>query len=56
MKEEHNVISHKSKFYALIMESSFINLCDSFDGERHSFLDVVVIVSVNSRDAKKQLL
>jgi hypothetical protein len=55
-KEDPSAISHKSKFYVLIAGSSSINLCDSFDDNRHSFLDVVVLVFVNSRAIEKQLL
>ncbi len=56
MKEEPIIISHKLKFYVLIAESSFIDLCDSSYDDKHSFLDVVVLVFVNSQAVEKQLL
>jgi hypothetical protein len=53
MKEKPNAICHESKFYILITESSFIDLCDYFDEDKHSFFYVVVLVFVNSRVVEK---
>ncbi len=53
MKEKPNAIPHKSKFYVLIAESSIIDLCDSFDEDKHSFLDVVVLIFMNLWVVKK---
>ncbi len=42
MKEEPIEISHNLKFFVSIMKSLFIDLCDSFDGDNPSPLDVVI--------------
>jgi hypothetical protein len=55
MKEEPNVVFHDSKFFVLIMESSFINLCDYFNKDDPS-LPVVVPIFMNSRANEKQPL
>ncbi len=48
IKEQSIVIFHNLKFSILIVESSFIDLCDSFDKDGPSPLDVV-LVFVNSQ-------
>ncbi len=53
MKEEPVAISHDLKYFDPIVESSFINLCDFFDENDPSLLDVVVHVSVNSRPVEE---
>ncbi len=55
MKEEPNVIFHNSKFYVLTTESSFINLCDSFDKDNPTLPNVVVLFFVNLQVNKEQL-
>jgi hypothetical protein len=45
MKEEPIEISHNLKFFVSIMKSLFIDLCDSFDGDNPSPLDVVIPIS-----------
>ncbi len=47
MKEEPITVSHNLKFFVSIMQSSFINLCDSFDKDNLSPPDVVVPISMN---------
>jgi hypothetical protein len=49
MKEEPNLVSHDSKFFVLMAESSFINIYDSFEEENPSLLDVVVPLYMNSQ-------
>jgi hypothetical protein len=53
MKEEPTTISHNLKFFILIVESSFIDLYDSFDEDGPSLFDVVVPISVNSQPIEK---
>jgi hypothetical protein len=53
MKEDPIAASNNLKFFILIMESSFINLYDSFDEDDPSLLDVVVPIFVNSRPIEK---
>jgi hypothetical protein len=43
MKEEPNVVTSNLKFFILIVESSFINLCDPFDKNGPSLLNVIVV-------------
>jgi hypothetical protein len=43
LKEEPNAISHNSKLSNPITKSSLIDLCDSFDKDGLSLLDVVPI-------------
>jgi hypothetical protein len=47
MKEQPNPVSHNSKFFVLMVESPFITLCDSFNGDDPSLLNVVVPFCVN---------
>lgn len=54
MKEEPNPISHDSKFFVLLVESSFINLCDFSKEEDPSLLDVVVPEYVKFWPVKEQ--
>jgi hypothetical protein len=53
MKEESNLVSHNSKFFILMVESSFINLCDSSDENGPFLLDLVVPLFMNSKLAKE---
>ncbi len=53
MKEKPITIFHDSKFFVLIVESWFINLCDFFDEDSPSPLDVVVHVFANLQADKK---
>ncbi len=53
MKEEPNLVSHDSKFFVLMVESSFINIYDSFEEENPSLLDVVVPLYMNSQPAEE---
>jgi hypothetical protein len=46
MKEKPILISHDSKFYVPMAKSSFIDLCDSFDEDGPSLLDVVIPIYV----------
>jgi len=55
IKEEPIAISHNWKFYIFIAKSSFIDLCDSFDKDGPSPLEVGH-VSVNSQTNKEQPL
>jgi hypothetical protein len=55
MNEAPNVIFHDSKFFVLIVESSFINLCDYFNKDNPSLPDVVPIF-MNSRANEEQPL
>jgi hypothetical protein len=55
MKEEPNVVFHNSKFFVSIVESSFINLCDYFNKDNPSLLDVVPIF-MNSQPNEEQPL
>jgi hypothetical protein len=48
MKEEPNLVSHNLKFFISMAESLFIDLCDFFNEDNPSFLDVVVHVYMNS--------
>jgi len=48
MKEELNPVSHDLKFSLSMVESLFINLCDSFDEDNPSLLDVVILLCMNS--------
>ncbi len=48
MKEKPTSIFQDSKFFVLIAKSSFSDLCDSFDKNDLSFLNVVVLAFVNS--------
>jgi hypothetical protein len=48
MKEEPNPISHDLKFFVLLVESLFIDLCDFSNEDGPSLLDVVVPLCVNS--------
>ncbi len=56
MKEKPNVIFHDSKFFVPIVESLFIDLCDSSNEDDLSPLDVVVPISMNSWADEKQAL
>jgi len=56
MKERPTMIFHDSKFFVPITESSFIDLCDSFDENGPSPPDVVVPISMNSQVDKRQAL
>jgi hypothetical protein len=53
MKEEPTMVSHDSKFSILIVESLFINFCDSFNKDNPSFLHVLVPIFVNSQIDKE---
>jgi hypothetical protein len=53
MKEESNPVSHNSKFFILMVKSSFINLCDSDDDNDPFLLDLVVPLFMNSQLAKE---
>jgi len=53
MKEEPNLVSQDLKFSILMVESLFINLCDSSNKNGPSFFDVVVPLCVNSWPVKK---
>jgi hypothetical protein len=48
MKEKLNPISHNLNFSILMAKSSFIDLCDSFDEDNPTLLNVVVPLYVNS--------
>ncbi len=48
MKEEPNLVSHNSKFFVSMVESSFVDLCAFSNEDDPSLLDVVVLY-VNSR-------
>jgi hypothetical protein len=54
MKEKPIAMFHDSKFYVLIVESSFINICDSFDKYSPSPPNVVVHVFANSQANKNK--
>ncbi len=56
IKEEPIMFFHNSKFFVLIIESSFIDLCNSFDENDPSLLDVVVLDFMNSRTNKEQAM
>jgi hypothetical protein len=56
MKEEPNGVYPNSKFFVPIMESSFIDLCDSSNEDNLSLPDVVIPIFVNSQVVKKQPL
>ncbi len=43
------MVFHDSKFFVSIVESSFINICDSFEEDGPSPPVVVVLVFVNSQ-------
>jgi len=49
MKEEPNLVSHDSKFFVWMVESSFVDLCASFNEDDPSLLDVVVLLYMNYR-------
>jgi hypothetical protein len=53
MKEEPNLVSHDSKFFVLMVKSSFINIYDSFEEENPSLLDVVVPLYMNSQPVEE---
>ncbi len=42
MKEKSNLVSHNLKFFIPMAESTFINLCDSFEEDGPSLPNVVV--------------
>jgi hypothetical protein len=48
MKEEPNLVSHNSKFFVSMVESSFVDLCFFSNEDDPSLLDVVVLLYVNS--------
>jgi hypothetical protein len=52
MKEKPNLVSHDLNFYILVVKSSFIDICDSFDENGPSLPDVVVHLCMNSRHVK----
>jgi hypothetical protein len=56
MMEKPNLVSHNSKFSILMAKSSFLDLCDSFNGNDPSLPNVVVHVYMNSQPAKEQPL
>ncbi len=53
MKEEPNLVSYNLKFYVIVAESSFIDLCDSFNKDDPSFFDVVAPLCMNSQPTKE---
>lgn len=53
MKEKPTMVFHDSKFFILIVESLFIDFCDSFNKDNPSFLHVLVPIFVNSRIDKE---
>jgi hypothetical protein len=53
MKEKPIIIFHNSKFSVPIVESLFINFCDSFDEDGPSPPNVVVHVFANPQANKK---
>jgi hypothetical protein len=48
MKEKPTIVSHNTKFFISVAESSFINLCDSSNEDGPSFPNVVVPIFMNS--------
>jgi hypothetical protein len=56
MKEEPNPVSHDLKVFVSMIESSFIDLCDSSNKDSPSLPNVVVLFCVNSQPAKEQPL
>jgi hypothetical protein len=56
MKEEPNPVSHDSKVFVSMTESSFIDLCDSSNEDSPSLPNVVILFCVNFQPAKEQPL
>ncbi len=56
MKEKPTMVFHDLKFFVPIAKSLFIDLCDSFDEDDPSHVDVVIPIFVNLQVDEEQAL